>query len=118
MQQRLCVDHGTVEGSPSHAELGAPARPANLKSAMPEPADDARPRLQSRMLRAALLLDAGLYLDAAVRWELGFGFVVRPAWLFAALGMARLESLVAAGDSRRQRSAGAKSVGRATCCIE
>ena len=44
--------------------------------------------LQARMLRAVLLLDAGLYLDAAVRWELGFGFVLRPPWLLAALLMA------------------------------
>jgi hypothetical protein len=44
--------------------------------------------MQARMLWAVLLLDAALYLDAAARWELGFGFVVRPSWLAAALVMA------------------------------
>ena len=55
---------------------------------MPDSADGARRDLQTRMLRAVLLLDAGLYLDAAVRWELGCGFVVRPPWLVATMAMA------------------------------
>jgi hypothetical protein len=54
---------------------------------MPDSADDVRRRLRARMLRTVLLLDAGLYLDAALRWELGLGFVRAP-WLVAALAMA------------------------------
>jgi hypothetical protein len=55
---------------------------------MPDSAHGARRDLQKRMLRAVLLLDAGLYLDAAVRWELGCGFLVRPRWLVATMAMA------------------------------
>ena len=49
--------------------------------------DDARRLTQARMLRWALLLDAGVYMDATLRWELGLGFV-RLSWLGAASAMA------------------------------